>query len=133
MERYYMSELINEWANKAEGDFHSALREYRARKNPNYDAAGFHAQQCVEKYLKAILQKHNIRFEKIHDLLALLELCLPKVPEFELDRELLAYLTQFAVKYRYPGEAATREQAKYAIQAMKFLRPILKDKLGLSA
>ena len=58
-----------------------------------------------------------------------MELCLPKVPELELDRELLAYLTQFAVKYRYPGETATRDQAKYAIQAMKTLIPLLKDKL----
>lgn len=38
-----MNELVNEWLHKAEGDFHSAVREYRARKHPNYDAAGFHA------------------------------------------------------------------------------------------
>jgi len=127
-----MSDLVKEWVNKAEGDFNSALREFRARKNPNYDAAGFHAQQCIEKYLKAILQKQNIRFEKIHDLLALMELCLTKIPELELDKELLAYLTQFAVKFRYRGETATREQAKYAIKAMKILKPILRDKLGSS-
>lgn len=127
-----MNELVSEWVNKAEADYTSALREYRARKNPNYDAAGFHAQQCIEKYLKAILQLYNIRFEKIHDLLALFELCLPKVPSLELDRELLAYLTQFAVKFRYPGETATREQAKYAIKAMKVLQSILRDQLRLS-
>ena len=69
-----MNELVQEWIDKAEGDYHSALREYRARKFPNYDAAGFHAQQCVEKYLKAIVQLKNIRFEKVHDLLALLKL-----------------------------------------------------------
>ena len=55
-----MNELVKEWVNKAEGDYHSALRDYRARKFPNYDAAGFHAQQCAEKYLKAILQLRNI-------------------------------------------------------------------------
>ena len=48
---------VKEWIQKAEGDYHSAQREYRARKNPNYDAACFHAQQCVEKYLKAVLIK----------------------------------------------------------------------------
>lgn len=72
-----MNELVREWIEKAEGDYHTALREFRARKFPNFDAAGFHAQQCVEKYLKAILQQNNIRFEKVHDLLALLNLCLP--------------------------------------------------------
>ena len=92
-----MNELVKEWIDKAEGDYHSALREYRARKFPNYDAAGFHAQQCVEKYLKAILQLKNIRFEKVHDLLALLKLCLPVAPELELHKGLLAYLNPFAV------------------------------------
>ena len=44
-----------EWIEKAEADFISAGREYRARKQPNHDAACFFAQQCVEKYLKALL------------------------------------------------------------------------------
>lgn len=30
-----MNALVNEWLQKAEGDFVSALREYRARKLPN--------------------------------------------------------------------------------------------------
>lgn len=126
-----MNELINEWVQKAEGDFNSSLLEYRARKYPNYDAAGFHAQQCIEKYLKAILQKNNVPFQKIHDLLALMELCLPFIPELELYKELLAYINQFAVAFRYPGESATREQAKQAVKALKLLRPILRQRLSL--
>ena len=56
-----MNEIVKEWINKAEGDYHSALREYRARKFPNYDASGFHAQQSIEKYPKAIFQQQNIQ------------------------------------------------------------------------
>lgn len=41
-----MKPLTHEWISKAEGDWHSAQRENRARKQPNYDAACFHAQQC---------------------------------------------------------------------------------------
>lgn len=63
--------------------------------------------------------------------MALFELCLPKAPSLELDKELLAYLTQFAVRFRYPGETATREQTQYAIKAMKTLQSILRDHLGL--
>ena len=37
-----------EWIDKAEGDFTTALMSYRARKQPNNDAACFHAQQCAE-------------------------------------------------------------------------------------
>lgn len=47
-----MSPLTAEWVAKAEGDLTSALRDWRARKVPNYDAACFHAQQCAEKYLR---------------------------------------------------------------------------------
>jgi HEPN domain-containing protein len=48
-----MNLLTQEWISKAEGDFASSGRELRARKDPNYDSACFHAQQCAEKYLKA--------------------------------------------------------------------------------
>jgi HEPN domain-containing protein len=50
-----MKPLTREWIDKAEGDFATARREIRIRKAPNYDAVCFHAQQCVEKYLKARL------------------------------------------------------------------------------
>jgi HEPN domain-containing protein len=50
-----MNPLTVEWVDKAEGDMATAKRELRARKQPNYDATCFHAQQCVEKYLKALL------------------------------------------------------------------------------
>ena len=46
-----MQPATSEWIAKAEGDFTTALREHRARKSPNYDAACFHAQQCAEKHL----------------------------------------------------------------------------------
>ena len=45
-----MNPLTLEWVEKAEGDWLTAQREYRARKAPNYDAACFHAQQVAEKY-----------------------------------------------------------------------------------
>lgn len=50
-----MKPMTTEWVAKAEGDFAMVLREARARKNPCYDGACFHAQQCAGKYLKARL------------------------------------------------------------------------------
>jgi HEPN domain-containing protein len=126
-----MNELVKEWIEKAEGDYRSTLREYRARNYPNYDSAGFHAQQCVEKYMKAILQKNHIRFEKVHDVLALLELSLPVAPELILYRDILSFLNPFAVAFRYPGESATREEARQAVHSMKTIRPILRKILQL--
>jgi HEPN domain-containing protein len=68
-----MNGVVAEWVEKAEGDFHSAERELRARKDTNYDAVCFHAQQCAEKYLKAFLVQHQISFRPIHDLEVLLD------------------------------------------------------------
>ena len=73
IERIYLEE-------KAENDWASLQREIRVRKNPNYDAACFFAQQCVEKYIKARLVEADIYFKKVHDLTYLLELVKPVEP-----------------------------------------------------
>ena len=69
-----MKPLTREWVEKAENDWGSLLREIRARKNPNYDAACFFAQQCCEKYIKARLIEADAYFKKVHDLAYLLGL-----------------------------------------------------------
>ena len=57
-----MKPLTAEWVEKADADFATASREMRVRKAPNFDAVCFHAQQCAEKYLKAILQEVDLPF-----------------------------------------------------------------------
>jgi len=37
-----MNALVREWIEKAEEDYRTALREFRARKFFNYDTPGFH-------------------------------------------------------------------------------------------
>lgn len=69
-----MKPLTREWVEKAENDWSSLNREIRVRKNPNYDAVCFFAQQCVEKYIKARLVEADIYFKKTRDLGYLLEL-----------------------------------------------------------
>ena len=66
-----MNAPLQEWIDKAEGDFHTASREVRARKSPN------------------------------------------------------------AVQFRYPGEMATKEDARAALQALKTVRAFVRSKLGL--
>jgi HEPN domain-containing protein len=102
-----MNPLTTEWIEKAEGDYLVAIREMRMRTSPVYDAVCFHAQQCIEKYLKAILQEHKIHFTKTHDLVELAGLCSSLYPEIEFQRPLLESLNRYAVQFRYPGEFAT--------------------------
>jgi HEPN domain-containing protein len=126
-----MKPITAEWVTKAEGDFATLERESRARKNPNYDAACFHAQQCAEKYLKARLCEAGIPFGKIHDLIALLEQTLPAEPSWEAFRADLAFLTEYGTHFRYPGESADRESARDARQRCRSFRQASRRSLHL--
>ena len=92
----------------------------------------FHAQQCIEKYLKAVLLRENLPIRKIHDLVLLLQECLPKHPLWEAMRPDLERLSQNAVLMRYPGETATREKARRAVKMMQHCREEIRAGLGLS-
>ena len=113
-----MNSLAVEWVAKAEGDFNSAERELRARKLPNYDAACFHAQQRTP-------------FRPIHDLEVLLGLITPDSPDFDFIRDVLLLLNDYAVSFRYPGESATKDEARAAVKAMRAARTFARQKLGL--
>ena len=126
-----MKPLAAEWVGKAEGDFAIVERESRARKDPSYDGLCFHAQQCAEKYLKARLCQAGIHFEKVHDLPALLEQVLAVEPLWEPYRVDLAYLSDFAVSFRYPGESADRATALRARTLCRSFRKAARQSLGL--
>jgi len=63
----------------------------------------FHAQQTVEKALKALSIYYNIDFPKTHNIKVILDILKTKVtiPE-EINRS--SILTDYAVTARYPGE-----------------------------
>ena len=102
------------------------------RKDPNYDAACFHAQQCAKKYLKAFLTQHQIPFRPIHDLEVLLGLIISISPDFEFVRDSLLLLNDYAVDVRYPGEEATKEEARAVVKAMRTVRAFVRQKLELT-
>lgn len=120
-----MLPLTLEWVTKAEGDLATARRELRARTAPNYDAACFHAQQCAEKYLKALLQETSIPFGKTHNLSVLLDLLKDQHPGLELLRPTLAILGAYAVEYRYPGESADKEVARQAVKMAEEIKQVV--------
>ena len=125
-----MRPITGEWVEKAEEDYRVARRE-RSAKPPAYNAVCFHTQQCVEKYLKALLQEHEIPFHRTHDLEALMKLCLPVMPELKQHREQLQWLTGFAVEVRYPGIDADRKDAERCFQITKLLRTLIRRQLGM--
>ena len=126
-----MNEVTSEWVSKAEEDFYSADMLLHTGKVPMAGTASFHCQQCAEKYLKAFLQEHRIRFERKHDLLPLDDLCLKVDKEFMKIRVDLESLEDYAVAIRYPGVNASVELAEAAFDTAKRVRKFIRRKLNI--
>ncbi|MCC6630352.1 MAG: HEPN domain-containing protein [Chloroflexi bacterium] len=119
------------WVEKAEGDDRVALREH-ASDQPVYDAVCFHAQQCVEKYLKAVCVEAGLTVERTHDL-AYLHQATPELwPDLAPLGPALASLSVYAVAARYPGVNASPREASEAVATMAAARSVLRAVLGLA-
>ncbi len=127
-----MNPLTLEWIEKAAADLATSRRELRARTERNYDAVCFHAQQSVEKNLKAILQEQLVNFPKTHQLMDLLALCAKVDNSFLVFQPDLMSLDGYAVMFRYPGQSADRAEAKAAFKSAVKISTFVKTKLGLT-
>jgi len=68
------------------------------------DTVCFHAQQAVEKSLKAVLALHDVAYPWRHDLGELLRLAHPHFPEISPYDERIIKMAPFAVEIRYDSE-----------------------------
>ncbi len=97
-------EEAREWLRYAAEDLEVA-EMLASASTPKPKQALFHAQQAAEKILKAFLVAHDHPYPLTHSLGVLADACL------ELDEGLgrvaldCVWLTQYAVRFRYPGEA----------------------------
>lgn len=113
-------EYVAEWVRKAEADRAAAKRALQdaLRRKDQAEIACFHAQQCAEKFLKALLAKANRTIPRIHDLRRLAKrIRNPRFPKARL-RDDFEMLNQFSVEIRYPGTSATTADAREAVRAM---------------
>jgi HEPN domain-containing protein len=116
---------VEEWVAKAEGDFDVAQREFRREANRNLDAICFHAHQCVEKLMKAVLVAHGVAPEYTHNLIYL-DGCVKKAVEsWESDAEEMSWLTRAGISFRYAGETATDAHPTRAMAVCTRLRVAL--------
>src|SRR5258708_29167880 len=109
-----MKKATREWVKKAEGDYELAQQGSRSQV-PVYDGVCFHCQQCVEKYLKGLMEEVGLPVPKIHFLDRLLSALKPHHPSLRPFRRGLLFLTIFAVDTRYPGKSASKRQAVAAL------------------
>jgi len=129
-ERPRLEDLVRSWVNKAEHDLLNIENNLIAKEIP-WDTVGFHAQQCSEKYLKALLVFHRIDFPKIHDLTELYAL-LPKEHPLPIDPRLLDRLNPYAIEGRYPGvwEPVEKDEALQAVEAARAVRDAVRRALA---
>jgi len=126
------AELVRQWLKKAEDDWR--LRRRLAMDSGSYaEASAFHAQQAVEKYLKAFLTWHQVEFLKTHDIKRLLTLASTRDPSLAEALSDAADLTAYAVEYRYPGEypPVTKDDAVGAVAVADRVREQVRKRLPI--
>jgi len=119
-----MNPEVERWIKFARSDLETA-REVILNPSILNNIACFHAQQCVEKSLKAVFIEYSIEPQHIHDIRKLL-MDLSEI--IEIPQEILrSYeLTVYAVMTRYPGdwtevnENETQEAIKLAEQVLNW-------------
>lgn len=130
IEQPELVQIIRQWIDLAEEDKRNAEHTLTLQEDCPLRTVCFHCQQCVEKYLKALLSLKSIPFPKTHDLGTLLSLIPPDL-SLDVSRLDVETLTQYAVEARYPGwpEPVTRHEADHAfgimIEVRKTLRALL--------
>jgi HEPN domain-containing protein len=126
--------LVRQWVEKAEEDLRTAEHALTLADDCPSGTICFHAQQCAEKYLKALLVLHSAPFPKIHDLLELLPL-VPKTVALGLEPADLATVNRYAIEGRYPGdwEPITREDAETAVGVAQKVRGAVRKHLPAAA
>lgn len=114
-------ELAALLARKASEDA-TALRELAANADIADSILGFHAQQAVEKWLKAVIASRGKDFEYTHDLRHLIALAEEACGDFPFDTPTVIVLTEYAVPLRYDelldAEPFDREATVGLVDAM---------------
>lgn len=121
-----------QWVGHANDDMRVARHTLTLPDECPYRLVAYHAQQCVEKYLKAYLVLRGIDFPFTHNIARLLELCSEQstwADELKDAEE----LTPFAITARYPGddEPVSDVEARRAVDIAT--RACEKIRIALSA
>ena len=98
-----LRELVRQWIEKAELDYHAATHLLEASDRLGQIVV-FHCQQAAEKYLKALLVRHQVQFPKTHNIRELLDLTSTVAPEVARSLAGCVVLTPYGVDIRYPGD-----------------------------
>jgi len=107
---------VRSWFLKASDDLRAAAFELTAEPPLTADIV-FHAQQAAEKAIKGFLCWHDRPFRKTHNLVEIGEVAVAVDPALEPVLRRAAPMTEYAWRFRYPGELAEPavEEAREAL------------------
>jgi HEPN domain-containing protein len=129
-----MLRVLREWVEKAENDLTAAVQILKLGKVAPTDTVCFHAQQCVEKYLKAILVYRAIPVPKMHDIQVLMKLVPPRCrPQLTVAQQ--KQVTTYAAVTRYPeaGLDIVLAEARRAVAVARRVRRAVRRVLPKAA
>jgi len=105
-----MKEISQAWLDAASDDLRAIERLANDPVLTNITA--FHAQQGVEKCLKAIIEENDLGLLKTHSLLRLFGLCSSHVALSDADKDTVIVLDKLYIDARYPGERGLLPEGK---------------------
>jgi HEPN domain-containing protein len=132
-----MKEISHEWLRKAQDDL-DVIEEIKNKKHLT-NMVAFHAQQAIEKSLKAIIDEFNLGFVKIHQIERLLEIVKEHL-EAKIDNEIVQMLDSLYIESRYPvdigllpdGKPSEEDANKFFEFAILIYRSVKKKLEGTS-
>jgi len=114
-----MKVATKEWLKAAKDDLDTIERIIDTAHLSNVVA--FHAQQCVEKCFKAIIEEHFTEPQKTHNLERLYKLVREKHEILEKDITILTKLNELYTEARYPDDFGLLPNGKPSIEeALEF-------------
>lgn len=96
-----MKAITREWLDRAGDDLQAA--DLLLTRPDLTNMVAFHAQQTVEKSLKAMLEEYDVASIKTHSLIRLYGMVQEHM-SFPVDQDMLDRLESVYIESRYPGE-----------------------------
>lgn len=105
---------VRRWVEKAENDFRNAEYVLTLKENCPFDTVSYHCQQCVEKYLKALLILRGVDFPRTHDLVVLFNL-LREVETLTVQVQDVQPLNRYSIAVKYFDNLCPRSQSSQSL------------------
>ena len=114
-----MRETTREWLSRAKDDL-DVIVEIKDKQHLT-NMVAFHAQQAIEKSLKAIIDEFDLGFVKTHQVERLLEIVKDQM-EAEIDHRIVQILDSLYIESRYPVDIGLLPNGKPTSEdAQKFI------------